>query len=66
METLWQDLRYGLRTLLKHRGFTAVAVPHARARHRRDHRHFQCRQCRGLEARCLIQTLIGWCAATGN
>jgi len=26
METLWQDLRYGLRTLLKHRGFTAVAV----------------------------------------
>ena len=26
MESLWQDLRYGFRTLLKARGFTAVAV----------------------------------------
>ncbi len=26
METLWQDLSYGVRTLLKNRGFTAVAV----------------------------------------
>ncbi len=26
METLWHDLSYGLRTLLKHPGFTAVAV----------------------------------------
>ena len=26
METLWQDLRYGLRTLGKNKGFTAVAV----------------------------------------
>jgi putative ABC transport system permease protein len=26
MEALWQDLRYGLRLLLKNRGFSAVAV----------------------------------------
>ncbi|MGO9269637.1 MAG: ADOP family duplicated permease [Terriglobia bacterium] len=26
VETLWQDLRYGLRMLVKNRGFTAVAV----------------------------------------
>src|SRR5262245_59557330 len=26
LETLWQDLRYGQRILLKHKGFTAVAV----------------------------------------
>jgi predicted permease len=26
MQTLWQDLRYGMRMLLKHKGFTLVAV----------------------------------------
>jgi len=26
IETLWQDLRYGVRMLLKHKGFTTVAV----------------------------------------
>src|SRR5882762_1030247 len=26
MTSLWQDLRYGLQMLLKHKGFTAVAV----------------------------------------
>src|SRR5215475_6162818 len=26
LEILWQDLRYGVRMLLKHKGFTAVAV----------------------------------------
>src|SRR5688572_28106519 len=26
METLWQDLKYGLRTLLKNRGVTLIAV----------------------------------------
>src|SRR6266550_8924943 len=26
MNSFWQDLRYGLRMLIKHKGFTAVAV----------------------------------------
>jgi putative ABC transport system permease protein len=26
MQTIWQDLRYGARMLVKHKGFTAVAV----------------------------------------
>ena len=26
MHTLWQDLRYGTRMLIKHKGFTLVAV----------------------------------------
>src|SRR6185436_17064483 len=26
LETLWQDIRYGVRVLVKHKGFTAVAV----------------------------------------
>jgi putative ABC transport system permease protein len=26
MQTIWQDLRYGLRGLIRERGFTALAV----------------------------------------
>jgi len=26
MQTLWQDLRYGARMLLKHKGLTAIAA----------------------------------------
>src|SRR5215510_7892212 len=26
LETLWQDLRYGARMLLKHKGFTLIAI----------------------------------------
>ena len=40
-DEMFQDLRYGVRMLLKHKGFTAVAVLTLGAGHRREHGDFQ-------------------------
>jgi hypothetical protein len=48
MESLWQDLRYGIRMMLKNRGFTAVAIV-TLAGYRREYRDIQ-RRRRGAVA----------------
>ena len=41
LETLWQDLRYGVANIAKNPGFTARAVITLGARHWREHGDFQ-------------------------
>ncbi len=41
-ERLMQDVRFGLRVLLKNRGFTVSICAHVGAGNRRQHCHFQC------------------------
>src|SRR5882724_402070 len=42
LETLLQDLRYGVRMLIRHPAFTAVSADYC-IRHRREYRDFQSR-----------------------
>ena len=46
MDKLWQDVRYALRLWARRPGVRAGRHPHARARHRRQHRDVQHRQRR--------------------
>ena len=45
LETIWQDMRYGARMLLKNPGFTLVAVITLGAGHRREHGDLQRGEC---------------------
>ena len=49
METLFKDLRYGLRGLLKRKGFCGDRSAHACAWHWREHGDLYARQCSDAE-----------------
>ena len=50
LDTLWQDVRYGFRMLRRTPGFTAAALAHPGARHRRQHGHLHRRRRRAPAA----------------
>jgi len=48
-EFLWQDIRYGMRQLLRNPGFSAVALAHTGAGDWRQHRHLHAGACGDAE-----------------
>ena len=50
LEELWQDVRYAARGLVRRPGSPCDRDPHARRRHRREHRHLQRSECDDVPA----------------
>jgi len=66
-EFLWQDIRYGMRQLLRNPGFSAVRAAHTGAGDWRQHRHLHAGACGDAEAvadRASADALPAW--ARGN
>ena len=59
MISFWQDIRFGIRMLLKNPGITAHRRIHARPGDRRQHRNLQRRECGAAKTASVSATRIG-------
>ena len=64
MHGLARDLKYAWRGLGRAPAFAAIAIIHARAGHRRQHRHLQHHSCCACCGPCPIRIPASWFAST--